>query len=378
MENFNIAVFGCWNEGFKENSGQRSVYEALKKNQENYQFAVILGDNYYANKKTYENKTKNDNDSKIKISMTDLDEAKRGFKGLNDINLEKKIIFGNHDIKNSLNKDCSVLKSQLKLPWYDVKFPYSHDLYYLLKEDNYIETILMIYLDTTIYDKNIKIEDSCYLKTLGKNHEELKLDQENFIRSILNIIEDKPIYNIKNVIFYGHEPLLTYKEKEKKGIIVQKPSVLENLLDLLFEMKTIHDANFYWVCADYHIYQNGEIIDNMNPSNKINQWIFGTGGGKLDDVVSFPNFSYKQYRLDILKNIIYDSGYNNISSTYSHQLGLNQYGYGEITFDRESVTHKFIKSDYTNLNENQGGGSLLEYNKYLKYKSKYLKLKNKI
>jgi hypothetical protein len=366
MENFNIAVFGCWNEGFKKNSGQSSVYEVLKKNEEKYEFLVILGDNYYADKK----KT---HDNKIKISMTDLDEAKRGFKYLNDINLEKKIIFGNHDIKNSLNKGCSVLKSQLKLPWYDVKFPYSYDLYYLLKENNYFETILMIYLDTTLYDKDIK-EDSCYYKTLGKNHKKLKIEQENFIKNTLAIINNNPIYNIKNVIFYGHEPLLTYKEKEKKGQKIQKESVLEDLLNILFEQKKIYvNTNFYWICADYHIYQNGKITDRTT-NLTINQWIFGTGGGELDDTVSSKDYEYNNYILEILNNIVYDSNDNNISKEYDKQLGVNQFGYGEITFNSSSVTHKFIRSDYVKMNDHNGG-SLVNYNKYLKYKSKYLKLK---
>ena len=52
MNNFSIAVFGCWNEGCKENSGQQSVAQLIKSNELDYKFMVILGDNYYAEKIT--------------------------------------------------------------------------------------------------------------------------------------------------------------------------------------------------------------------------------------------------------------------------------------------------------------------------------------
>lgn len=53
MAEFNIAVFGCWNEGCKENSGQKSVSKLIKANEYRYKFMVILGDNYYGEKKLY-------------------------------------------------------------------------------------------------------------------------------------------------------------------------------------------------------------------------------------------------------------------------------------------------------------------------------------
>jgi hypothetical protein len=143
MDTFNIAVFGCWNEGCRENSGQQSVSNLIKSNESKYEFMVILGDNYYAGKKTI---IDNGMGSKFKIKLTNINELKNGFACLDQINLEKKLIMGNHDVEDSLDKGCSVLKSQLKLPWYDVKFPFGFDMYYLYgnEQNTYNKTVLFI------------------------------------------------------------------------------------------------------------------------------------------------------------------------------------------------------------------------------------------
>lgn len=144
MENFNIVVFGCWNEGCKENSGQKSVSNLIKTNETKYKFMVVLGDNYYAEKKTLLKIGKTD----LKIKETNIQELINGFKCLENINLEKKLIMGNHDVEDSIDKSCSTLKLQLKLPTFDVKFPFGVDKYYLYhdKITNTYETILFIWI----------------------------------------------------------------------------------------------------------------------------------------------------------------------------------------------------------------------------------------
>jgi hypothetical protein len=285
-----------------------------------------------------------------------------GFECLKSINLEKKIIMGNHDIIDSFDKGCSVLKSQLKLPWYDVKFPFSFDFYYIHDNSSY-ETILMIYLDTTLYDTYNNDENTCYLTVINKNISTLKEEQNNFIKNTIKIAIDKPIYNIKKIMFFGHEPLLTYKEKKK----IQKPLINEELLNLLFEEKNKYlDLNFSWICADYHVYQNTEIVD-LQSGNKINQWIFGTGGGSLDSLGTTNIFMHlDKFQVNILPNIVYNSNEQDISSEFT-TYGVNKYGYGDININMSSITHKFIISDfdYTDIKI-----------KYLKYKNKYINLKN--
>ena len=383
MNEFKIAVFGCWNTGCKNDSKQKSVADLIKKNENLYKFMVILGDNYYANKETLYKDNINDKNN-IKIVDTNINEMKQGFDCLKDINLEKKLIMGNHDIMNSYDKSCSALKIQLKLPWYDIKFPYSYDLYYLKNGETY-ETILLIYLDTTIYNTDDKL--NCYQETLLKSKNTIKDEQNLFINDILSkMLKDNKL-KIKNVLFFGHEPLFTFKEKTDTTII--KKSIITDLLDLLFEMKELYkDINFYWICADHHIYQNTEIVKN---NNIIKQWIFGTGGGELDKLYAInemkenENDTENKYTLKILPNIV-----NNNVTTDTN--GINKHGYGEIKFEiNKDVEHNFkmiddnnFSNNFSNNSDNNScnliGGNLLENNwknKYLKYKHKYLNLKLK-
>lgn len=374
MDTFKIAVFGCWNEGCKENSGQQSVSNLIKSNESKYEFMVILGDNYYAQKKTIIE----DENSKFKIKLTNINELKNGFACLEQIKLEKKLIMGNHDIDDSFDKGCSVLKTQLKLPWYDVKFPFGFDMYYLYgnKQNTYNKTILFIYLDTTMYSSDINDINSCYKHVLNKDINTLKLEQKTFIIDTLKLIENK-LYNISDVVFFGHEPLLTFKEKKKNKL----PLVISELLEILFEEKNKYiDIGFHWICADYHIYQNSIIHNTLTPKLSISQWIFGTGGGELDKLVMDSEFDIGLYKLKILPNIVFDSNGNDISKKFNDTKGLDRFGYGEITFDLCSVSHKFILSDYDyDLNKKGGendNNTMVDYkSKYLKYKNKYIKKK---
>jgi len=153
-------------------------------------------------------------------------------------------------------------------------------------------------------------------------------------------------------------------------------------MDILFEYKPIN-INFYWICADYHIYQTSIITNKLNPKQKISQLIFGTGGGKLDEPVLTNYMEIDNYILNIQQNIVYDSSGNDISLQFNNNYGVNKFGYGEITFNLCSITHKFIMSDYIIENNSKkdkkiktGGNNNINYmSKYLKYKTKYIKLK---
>ena len=436
-DNLKIAVFGCWNTGCNENSGQRNVADKLRENQDNYNFLVILGDNYYPKK--YKNK-----DFKINYKLTNMEEAEKGFKCLDNINIEKKIIMGNHDIENHIDKDCSVLKSILKLPWYDVKFPFSHDLYYIknVTYPNGVEIILMFYLDTTLYDEDLKC-NTCYDRVLGKSRQELKEAQNMYIQAILAQHIHR---NIRQVIFYGHEPLFAMKSCSKKDKKAKKdkkdknssqstknskdsletamsanekdkkdkkddnykPSIVLELLDLLFHLKNTYlHLKFTWICADFHVYQNTKIIINDDTNNiYIDQLIFGTGGGDLDPVSENQNneelhvLSYpcnsgdhtEKYKL-----LIYP---NNSAPQDNSTFGISKFGYGEITIS--PFSHRGVEAirqppidEATSLPPNDEVTSHLypdnvahtfiictesssEKKKYLKYKQKYLELKKKM
>lgn len=372
MNNLKIAVFGCWNNGCDKNSGQKSVSDLIKTNESKYEFMVILGDNYYAKKKTLVDMPH----IKIKVKLSNLEEAKNGFECLEQIKLEKKIIMGNHDVEDSMDKSCSVLKAQLKLPWYDVKFPFGYDLYYLYHKEktNTFETILFIYLDTTLYSNEFenldKDKNYCYKSVLDKSFNTLKQEQNHFLIQILENMISNDILNINNVILFGHEPLFTFKEKEKDGIKKTSNIVNTELLSILFEFKIKHpNINLNWICADYHIYQNSEIIFE---DKKISQLIFGTGGGELENPVS-QNISAKDgYKLKILSNIVYDANGINISENYKEMFGINNFGYGEISLEPCAIKHKFIIAEF---NENNYSDYIDYKQKYIKYKNKYIQLK---
>jgi hypothetical protein len=394
MSEFKIATFGCWNMGCKKYSGQESVRDLLKSKQSVYEFMVILGDNYYANSK----KIDVGNGNNFKIKETKLIEAKDGFMCLDSINLEKKLIMGNHDIKDSYDKSCSILKNQLKLQWYDVKFPYAFDIYYVKNEPDY-SGILMIYLDTTIYDKDIKKLGGIYCieETLGKNLNDLKCEQNKFIVDTLEFINVN-LYKIKNVIFYGHQPLIYSKKiNEKTGNYVM--NTIDPLLDLIFDqMNKYTGIKFYWICADYHVYLNTRIIDIDN-NNYIDQWIFGTGGGDLDSLINETSINYqsnyagrtKNFSYQILENNIVD--YNDdpvrILQNGNEIRGASKYGYGEITLGANEVLHKFITSKFCyegtlakkdkkkDKKKDINGDPISFANKYVKYKNKYMELKKK-
>lgn len=363
MEELKMAAFGCWNVGCKKDSGQESVVNLLKSKENEYNFMIILGDNYYPEKINLNKKTK--------VKQIESTTMKAGFDCLDKINITKKIIMGNHDIEDGVNQGCSILKYQLKLPWYDVKFPFGYEFHHIKSASGY-STLLVLYIDTNLYTDS---DMPCYNQTLNKPREQLKDDQNYFIVQTLGYITSMSSYNINNVMICGHEPLITYKYKENK----EKSAFIPELLDLLFnEQYKYKDTNthFTYVCADLHVYQYSTIVNSAN-NQVINQIILGTGGGELDDLV--PN---NKSNVKVVGNYTL-----NIHRTINGTNGISQYGYGELIYNKDGLNHNFISIDnpiYTSYDDSLGYSGYHEvrddswYNKYLKYKNKYLKLKEKL
>jgi hypothetical protein len=362
MEELKMAAFGCWNVGCKKDSGQESVVNLLKSKEAEYNFMIILGDNYYPEKINLNKKTK--------VKQIESTTMKAGFDCLDKINITKKIIMGNHDIEDGVNQGCSILKYQLKLPWYDVKFPFGYEFHHINSASGY-STLLVLYIDTNLYTNS---DMPCYNQTLNKPREQLKDDQTYFIVQTLSYITSMPQYKINNVMICGHEPLITYKYKEGK----EKSAFIPELLDLLFiERGKYIDTQFTYVCADLHVYQYST-IENSTNNQVINQIILGTGGGELDDLV--PNNKSNVIVVDTYTLTIYPS----INGTN----GISQYGYGELIYNKDGLTHNFISIDNPSYNISSNDTAYHTawrnsqydswYNKYLKYKNKYLKLKEKL
>lgn len=371
IEEIKIAAFGCWNTGCKENSGQLKVTELLQKNESKYKFMIILGDNYYPEKIKIQKEKITDGITLEEIKTVNIDSIimQSGFKCIDQVNIQKKIIMGNHDIEDGINQGCSILKYQLKLPWYDVKFPFSHELHYIKKGDNY-KILLILYIDTTLYTEN---ETICYNSTLNKSQADIKSEQNSFIKSTLEKFKDNN--NISDILICGHEPLITYRFKEGEN----KSSIIKELCDVIFTERIKYTTkNFTYLCADYHIYQNSKITMQGN-SLSINQIILGTGGGKLDEVVPLRSGSVTKiniYKLQIQPNMI-----NNIEDYYT-TLGIAKHGYGELIYNMDGLKHNFIPVEPVEpvksvepVKPVKSVESVKYKIKYLKYKNKYLKLK---
>jgi hypothetical protein len=350
MSILKFATFGCWNEGCKEESVQKMVAEELSRKQKEYKFLVLLGDNYYSNK--------NENGYDI-----NLQEMKEGFGCLSGIKIPKKMILGNHDIEEGKNQGCSNMKAQLKLPWYDIKFPYDYEDHFLSNSNKIIK---FIYIDTTIYNL-VDNKNTCYERVINKTPGQLINEQHNFIKEQLKNINPE-ITN--TIVFFGHEPLLTFKFEN------EKPSNILPLLNEIFNLTKDLDERIKlnYICADFHNFEEAYITKKYNNGKvfKIHQLIFGTGGKtilderynpNINDRTNPNNFNGFKYEMQLR----YGSDQPILSNSYDP---LHSNGYGEITIDKEGLKYNFIavQPDMKNIWKN----------KYLKYKKKYLILKKYI
>jgi hypothetical protein len=401
MSELKFATFGCWNQGCKPNSVQQKVVELLKKKEDEYKFLVLLGDNYYSDKINpleLQNPSGGTDPIEIKYNDINLETMKEGFRCLLNINIPKKLILGNHDIEEGVFQSCSNMKSQLRLPWYDIKFPYDFEDHFLLINNEDIckrsyKIVKFIYLDTTIYSlmgkqKQKKEMDklkgkypSCYERVLGRTPDQLVVEQEIFIINQLKSLDKK---NTNTVIFFGHEPLITHRFK--------KEGPLDNLklLDILYELtKGFHeDYKFNYICADFHNFEEAYITKPYGMTDfkpfKIHQLVFGTGGiDKLDDRYN-PLKGDRSERINGFRyEMINRYGSDEPILDFSVQPKFLN-GYGEIIINSEGLKYNFLSiepdSNPGKPQKDTGGipGTRYWENKYLKYKNKYLQHKNNI
>lgn len=169
---------------------------------------------------------------------------------------------------------------------------------------NGIQTLLL-YIDTSIYE--IKSEENCYknkyfTETIDKSKEntidELINLQNTFIRDTIQNTE------CKNVLIFGHEPIITYKSKIDEQKRKDKSAIILNLAQKLFEIKAESpNKNFFYICADNHLHQKSTI---KYQNNETYQYVFGTGGTDLDFAPTNANLKLKdEYNIEI------DTNYHN-------------------------------------------------------------------
>lgn len=338
----NYLAFGCWNKIRNEDDTIQQVFFHNLKSKigelEELDFMAILGDNYYPEKKKRDGK-------KIKI----YNEANlfQGFRYLNEIERINKIfIHGNHDIKDF--KECQLTgmlseKTGVFDPLHSV---YPNELH--IERGN----TLMFFLDSTVYefDDSIEISSTCYkkvfeqypdLKTIG----DIKKFQIDYAIDKLSKSS-----GITNIIFHFHHPIFARRLKDDK-VKIDYNRDLREFYNIISEY--LRGKNIYHVCADSHLYEEGVLSFN---GLTVNQYIVGTGGADLDTPIPVDG------RLVNIDGIDYDIKSNN-----------NNYGVLHIS----SSINATLNFDFIPIDSSIAERPEAEL-KYLKYKMKYLTLKNKL
>lgn len=306
--------FGCWNnlntKKGKDIGDLRNVMRSLQsfvnipENKPN--FIIVAGDNYYPDKTKVE-VTQEDGSTTNKKKNIIYDEKLIEGISLLPRDIEIDMIFGNHDLETNLlppskqklylendstveQSDCHILTTELSATTKS-KIP---NMDYVFFKERFVEEsrTLILMIDTTLYTVDSKENFPCYnvyfQNEIGHTFENIEQIRKYQFDKIMESIA-KPM---KNLILVGHHPMISYKKKENKGV-VSKTELSENILTVFSDtLMTILDrlkneeVNYYYLCADLHLYQQGTIMVELEGSDvQINQYIVGTGGTKLDDEI---------------------------------------------------------------------------------------------
>jgi hypothetical protein len=339
--------FGCWNNGkcsADETNGLsltmrklKSYIEENKKETETetqtekknaIEFITIAGDNYYPPKRS----------SGTKLFIDE--NFTSGFECLPK-DIKKYLIFGNHDIDDIIIDEsgneikCKILDEQIKIAEENNSIEIFNDVLSLIKSKT-----LIIMLDTNLYNRkktNIPINETCYSKLfngfVNKSNmtiQNLIYYQNCFIKEIINL----NLKDINNIIFIGHHPIYSIKNKKDTKDVFKQPNFidfLKSISDLLIDKK------IYYLCADTHIYQKG--IVNIMPGLNIEQYVVGTGGADQDKLFSTDN------------TIIEDG-----VTVYTKSEEKVDYGFLEIDINDGGLSFKFISA-----NRMSGGGGIKRF-----------------
>ncbi len=235
---------------------------------------LVAGDNYYPDK------TKNEAGKKQK--RLNPDDLNAGFIALKDAvqSVQTHVIMGNHDLEKNMdshpNEDCKI--TELEKMQSSVKVD-------LFKTIRWTDNTAIVMFDTSIYDTNALGEDiECYSKF--DEPTEIIDKQEKSIMDFLDTEKTKDKL-FTNLIMVGHYPIVSVKEKQKKGI--DKTDTEFNMFSTFVRKICNHlgsDINYYYLCADVHLYQHGivKLLNENGSDYTITQYVVGTGGAELDDI----------------------------------------------------------------------------------------------
>lgn len=369
--------FGCWNNSgcdykhldksvTSKDTALTRVMKKIKKNIDNSrfkpEFISIAGDNYYPISQI-------DPDTNTTIRVLDENDLISGFVSLPK-NIKKYILLGNHDLEKISNRVsqipsmCQILDMQKELEentknnfeMDDLKSPYIMNTYLS-------NSTIVIMIDTSMYsneEKHLKQVTTCYQR-LFEIHGLEKLDDLNTIEKVRKLQEQRletfvvdklipKLMKIKNVIIIGHHPLICYNMKENNTNKIETLTTNE-LNKLLFNtlysrLKKNKNINYYYLCADLHQYQTGDVIikGNSQPQDimHIKQYIAGTGGSQLERTevdLSQLKTSNKIKKLDTI-TIKYDNVHN-----------IATYGFLDCTLTQlDEFKPIFISANMSNFN----------------------------
>lgn len=314
MENVNKFVhFGCWNNLNKKGKLPK-VMESLANyldEQGNIQLVVVSGDNYYPDKK------KMDNDKKKKIIFTN--KLIQGFNLLPQ-NVEIDMILGNHDLENDPTNEelfindgdteypeggvCKITELEKIASKQNSKINFSLFKHRLLGTDS-----LMILIDSSMYSTDSEVQEylPCYNVFLEQSFDSVENLRNYQNQYIHDVISGNP--NIKNLIIIGHHPITGFKLKNGKNKLMNDIPHFYDVLRNIYNLTSSFGTNYYYLCADYHSYQNGNVLLNFNDGNvmEIMQYISGTGGTELDDDLDYADSKLRNVaRVDANENLSLD------------------------------------------------------------------------
>ena len=302
--------FGCWNNlNVKIKNGKEKEIGCLKKvmklleaNLSGVDFIVIAGDNYYPKKeKTIEG------EKKKLIIPSKLAE------GFNLLPKEIPIvmILGNHDLETNLNpekpklfieenpeesRSCSILELENQSKGSNIDYTF-------FKAEMIGSNTLILMIDSDIYSVEAIKYLPCYsifLEQEFRSVEEIQRYQYELIFQEIN--QYNAIGSIKNLIIIGHQPItgIKYKDGVKQPPLNDIPYFKPILLEIYNLLGS--EINYFYLCADLHLYQEGLITlknEQQQKEMKIKQFIVGTGGTELDDALPEDiNFVFSSETID--------------------------------------------------------------------------------
>ena len=310
-------TFGCWNEFCcDESSPMYQVIDSISRNERDVQNYFILGDNIYPDKKKDKAtgiKKKVINEEQLFGGLTLLQEKLLKMVNGTPIDGSKSdsklyLLLGNHDIEEMEKTGCDSLLNERKFSMVveGGRFVFPEHLS-IFQEIN--ENTLVIMIDTNIYSED---DLDCY-RSLGYHSDNnIKLELQNKQRSV---IENELISRGKkytNIIICGHHPLIGFKNqtvKEKgteygiKGGVDVCESPLYSLLLDVIKPNTLGDAEFFYLCADIHNYQKGNVSIIRNEEvMSLEQHIVGIGGAHSDDDYNGKYLDKKQKKQILKEN----------------------------------------------------------------------------